>query len=465
MLKQRSDQAFLLFQGAIDLLITAACWLAAYALRWETDVVAPVRGEVPPFWWCVRSLPTVLVAAGLSYYVTGLYQLGRRWPLWRETIRIGQATAAMLLIVLATGFYTQNPYASRLVTILFWLMTTSGLLVSRRLFGLFFRWRRRLGSSSAKALIVGTGRLARTVERSLRSNNWVALEPIGFVDDPISSCHRSPTVGGIDDLPELIERHQVSYVFVALPLDRYADTKRIFKQLSNSLVEVRIVPDIPSLASLSVQVTELEGIPMLKLRASPHGFGDIVLKRAMDVVLASVGLIVLSPLFALIALLIKWNDRGPVFYFQERMGLNGHRFRMVKFRSMKVDAETTSGPVWASATDERRTRLGTFLRATSIDELPQLWNVVVGDMSLVGPRPERPYFIENFRSSIPQYMLRHAVKAGITGWAQVNGWRGNTSLRKRVQYDLYYIANWSIWLDFRILVLTVFRVLFDKNAY
>jgi exopolysaccharide biosynthesis polyprenyl glycosylphosphotransferase len=226
-----------------------------------------------------------------------------------------------------------------------------------------------------------------------------------------------------------------------------------------------MVPDVPQLVSMSVQVDELEGLPILNLRASPQTYLSFVLKRAMDLVGAIFGLVVLSPVFLLLATLVKLSDGGPVFYHQERMGLNGRRFLMYKFRTMRVDAENETGPVWASTSDGRRTGLGSFLRRTSLDELPQLWNVLVGDMSLVGPRPERPYFIGKFRESIPRYMLRHAVKAGMTGWAQVNGWRGNTSLRKRVQYDLYYIAHWSIWLDIRIILLTFVRVLRDRNAY
>jgi exopolysaccharide biosynthesis polyprenyl glycosylphosphotransferase len=190
-----------------------------------------------------------------------------------------------------------------------------------------------------------------------------------------------------------------------------------------------------------------------------------MVKRAMDVTFSLVGLVVLSPFLLLIGAIIKWSDGGPIFYFQERMGLDGRSFQMIKFRSMRIDAESTTGPIWASQGDDRRTRLGAFLRKTSIDELPQLVNVLAGEMSLVGPRPERPHFIRQFQRTIPRYMLRHSMKAGITGWAQVNGWRGDTSLKKRIQYDLYYIANWSLWFDLRILALTCLRVLNDRNAY
>jgi exopolysaccharide biosynthesis polyprenyl glycosylphosphotransferase len=201
------------------------------------------------------------------------------------------------------------------------------------------------------------------------------------------------------------------------------------------------------------------------LRESPHFGLNVVIKRAMDMMMSLVGLVVLSPLLGLIALVVKLTSPGPVFYRQERCGLNGESFQMLKFRSMRVDAENQTGAVWARKNDPRRTWLGAFLRATSLDELPQLFNVLRGDMSLVGPRPERPVFIKQFSRTIPNYMARHRVKSGITGWAQVHGWRGNTSLRKRVQYDLYYITHWTPWLDLRILGMTVVKGLLHRNAY
>ena len=455
------------FVCLVDAIVTAACWVGAYFLRWHSSLF-PEALEVPPFDWCLRTLPMVLVAALLSYRLAGLYQLGRRWSLSQETFQVGKAVTLMLLLVVATTFYARNPYESRLASVLFWSGTSVSLVVVRRLLGAYFRLRRRSGEMGSRALIVGSGRTARHLDQALRANNWLDVQPMGFVDDHDSAVEREEaprTVGAIDDLPELIETHHIQHVFIALPLRRYVETKRIFRRLTNTLVDIRLVPDVPQLATMSVQVRELEGLPIVRLRSTPHGIVDVMLKRLMDVALSAFGLIVLAPLLAVVAAIIKLSDGGPVFYRQERMGLNGHRFMMVKFRSMRIDAENASGPVWAAQADSRRTRFGAFLRESSLDELPQLFNVLIGDMSLVGPRPERPYFIGNFRESIPKYMLRHAVKAGITGYAQVNGWRGNTSLRKRVQYDLYYIANWSIWMDVRILFQTVFKAMWDKHAY
>jgi len=217
--------------------------------------------------------------------------------------------------------------------------------------------------------------------------------------------------------------------------------------------------------TLRAQVDDLDGIPLISLREGPLMGWAAVYKRAFDVVVSGVALGVVSPLIALIALAVRVTSGRPVLFLQERMGLDGRVFRMIKFRSMEQGAEDASGPVWTMPGDQRRTRLGAFLRRTSLDELPQLWNVLRGDMSLVGPRPERPVFIEQFRREIPGYMLRHKIKAGLTGWAQVHGWRGNTSLHERVEHDLYYIQHWSLALDVRILWLTVWRGILHRNAY
>jgi Undecaprenyl-phosphate glucose phosphotransferase len=230
-------------------------------------------------------------------------------------------------------------------------------------------------------------------------------------------------------------------------------------------VEVRLVADVPNLAGLSLTTTNLDGLPVIGLRESPHFGLNVVVKRAMDVLLSLGALIVLSPLMLVIGVLVKLTSPGPMFYRQERCGLNGQVFSMLKFRSMGVNAEAQTGAVWARKDDPRRTRLGSFLRRTSLDELPQFLNVLRGDMSLVGPRPERPMFIQQFSKTIPNYMARHCVKAGITGWAQVHGWRGNTSLRKRVQYDLYYITHWTPWLDLRIMWMTLLHAVVGQNAY
>ena len=234
--------------------------------------------------------------------------------------------------------------------------------------------------------------------------------------------------------------------------------------MARECVETKLVPDILQYATLKASLEDLDGTPVINLSQVPLQGWNSLVKRGMDIAIALVALLVLLPFFPILALAIWLEDKGPIFYRQERMGLDGKSFMILKFRSMRIDAEASSGPVWAVKDDPRRTRVGSFLRRWSFDELPQIWNVLVGDMSIVGPRPERPTFVREFKHKIPQYMIRHRVKAGITGWAQVHGWRGNTSIKKRIQYDLYYIENWSLGLDCKILWMT-FRHALRLNAY
>jgi Undecaprenyl-phosphate glucose phosphotransferase len=296
--------------------------------------------------------------------------------------------------------------------------------------------------------------------------NWSGIQPVGYVED---EEHRKngadlPVLGNIADLPALVEKHGVKQVFVALPLNRYADARRVFAALSQTVVDVQLIADLPAMAGMTFATTEINGMTVIGLRENPHYGLSMVVKRAMDLLLSSIAIVMLAPLMAAISIAIKLTSPGPVLYRQERCGLNGRSFMMLKFRTMSADAEK-SGPQMTTANDPRRTRLGTFLRKTNLDELPQFFNVFWGDMSIVGPRPERPVFVRKFAKTIPNYNARHAVKAGITGWAQVNGWRGNSSLRKRIQFDLFYICHWNPLFDLRIMFLTVWRMLFSKQKH
>jgi Undecaprenyl-phosphate glucose phosphotransferase len=367
---------------------------------------------------------------------------------------------------MAITFYLHDPYESRITMLMFSGLTAVGLLSARRLSWIAIRRLRSQGYNQTRALIVGTGRVARKTARTLRRISWLGIRNVGFVEDhPSLWTNDLDIIGRTADLPQLISKYSIEHVFICLPLRRYHEARRVFDILSQTLVEVRLVTDLPSLAGLSLTTTNIDGLPVIGLRESPHFGLNVFVKRSMDIVISSFALVILSPLLLFLAALIKLTSPGPVFYRQERCGLNGQAFKMLKFRSMRIDAEEQTGAVWAQRDDPRRTPIGKFLRCTSLDELPQLLNVLKGDMSLVGPRPERPVFIQQFTKTIPNYMARHCVKSGITGWAQVHGWRGNTSLRKRVQYDLYYITHWNPWLDLRIMWMTLLHGLFHRNAY
>jgi undecaprenyl-phosphate glucose phosphotransferase len=347
-------------------------------------------------------------------------------------------------------------------------------------------------SAPSRVVLVGARRDARRLIRCLGQKPWSGLPIVGFVDagHPRSASlalrsrhlalhsqtHPVPVLGGIDRLDELVDRARATHVVMAVSEKRRVPAQSHLTQLINSDVSVHWLLvdsgrlELPTLtdghirrhrpASLEPLRRPWPGAPRWDRLAWSRGA-----KRALDAALAAIGLIVLAPLFSVVALAIWLSTGRPIFYRQDRVGQGGRIFRIIKFRSMRCDAERETGPIWASDHDSRCTRIGDWLRHTNIDELPQLWNVLRGEMSLVGPRPERPSFVAEFRASVPDYDLRHAVAGGMTGWAQVHGWRGRTSLRKRVQYDLDYIERWSPWLDLRILLMTVQHVFWGKTSW
>jgi len=308
--------------------------------------------------------------------------------------------------------------------------------------------------------IAGAGDLGRIVADKVLEHRELGFKVVGFVDDRAGDhigYRGIPLLGMIADAEEVIRQERIDHLYVALPLEEHVKMLGLVEATSKEGVDVHVVPDLLQFIALRARLENLDGVPIITLNDVPlRGFNS-VLKRATDVIISGAALAVMAIPFGVISLLIRRTSKGSVFYKQERMGLDGKAFNVYKFRSMYEGAEDSTGPIWAREDDPRCTPVGKFLRRWDIDELPQFWNVLRGDMSIVGPRPERPFFVEQFKHRIPQYMLRHKVKAGITGWAQVNGWRGNTSLEKRIEYDLYYIENWSVALDLKIIWLTVVR--------
>jgi Undecaprenyl-phosphate glucose phosphotransferase len=292
---------------------------------------------------------------------------------------------------------------------------------------------------------------------------------VGFVDgeaQPGLEIQGVPVLGGVDDLPRLIREQGAEEVIIGLPELSHQELLTIISRCEGGQVGIKIYPDLFQIIATDLSIGDLGGLPLLAVRDVALRGWKLTLKRAVDVVGGGLALIVLSPFLMLVALAIKLDSKGAVFYAQERMGLDARPFWCLKFRSMRSDAEK-NGPGWTTEGDARVTRLGRIIRRLSIDELPQFINVLLGDMSLVGPRPERPVYVEQFRRSIPRYMDRHREKAGLTGWAQVNGLRGDTSIAERTKYDLWYIENWSLWLDFKIMLRTALSILTGggRHAY
>ncbi len=449
-----------------DLVIIAGCWVLAYYLRFFLSPI-PVYHQVPPLGPYLYLLGPIVVVWAVTFRALDLYRprrLGSRFSEWVDVAKA--STVGSLVLVATMTFFFRSFEYSRLVIVYFWVISIVLVSVWRAVFREALRVARRQGYNLRYAVVVGAGELADTVIERLKLRPDVGIHVLGLVgDDEEQFGPSTKWLGGYADLRAVLDRHPVDHVILAIPHEDSFRLPMLLNEIGDDPVTIHVVPDIVRFSSLRGGVEEFEGLPFIHLRESPLYGWSRVAKRGMDLCLGGLALLVASPVMAAAALAIRLTSPGPVLYRQERMGLDGQRFRMLKFRTMPVDAEARSGPVWARPQDPRRTRFGAFLRRFSLDELPQLWHVLRGEMSLVGPRPERPVFVEEFRRKIPGYMLRHKVKAGITGWAQVNGWRGNTSLEERIRCDLYYIERWSLALDLKILWLTLLNGLGQRNAY
>lgn len=449
-----------------DLLLVAGCWLLAYGLRFYVIVPPITGGGVPPLEPYLLMLLPILLVWGVSFRAFDLYRPRRIGSHLSEAADIAKAsTMGALVLVAVMAFFFKGYEYSRVVIVYFWLLSIGMVWFSRAAFREVLRFARRRGYNLRRAVIVGDGEPVAAVLQRIQSRPDVGIQVLGLVGDDKDGARGARWLGGYADLRAVLDDHQVDHVILALAHEDYARLPGLLDAIGDEPVTIHVVPDLFRFTSLRGGIEDFEGIPFIHLRDSPlHGWNRIA-KRTFDVVFSLGVMILLLPVMFAITLAIQLTSPGPVFYRQDRMGLDGQRFRMLKFRTMRVNAEASTGPIWASEGDTRRTSIGAFLRRFSLDELPQFVNVLRGEMSVIGPRPERPVFVERFRQSVPGYMLRHKVKSGITGWAQVHGLRGNTSLEKRIQYDLEYIERWSLWLDLKIIVLTVFRVLFDRNAY
>jgi Undecaprenyl-phosphate glucose phosphotransferase len=467
---QEQSRLFQRLLFAVDIVLIGAGWILAWFIRFELfDQV----GFLPPPEWhpltrYLGFLPWVLILSASVFWFSGLYDADRFQRLTRLIFSVARAVAIGLIVTAASLSFYRELYFSRLHMILFGVITPSLMVIARIALYALMRRARRQGMNRRRVLIMGAGRAGRKLEESFRQYPWMGFDVVGFLDDHKSNV--ADVLGEISDAAVVIDRFEksgrpIDYVYVALPMCTFHRVEGIVDQLATRLTHVCLVPDIFQFDIVNSRISDVDGLPVIHLiDEAPLEFGRVT-KRVVDVIFSSLVLVVLSPLIALIAATVKLSSPGPVFYRQQRMGLNGQTFEILKFRSMPVDAEKTSGAVFARPGEERATRFGRFLRRTSLDELPQFINVLRGDMSVVGPRPERPVFIKEFRDRIPRYMLRHKVKAGITGWAQVNGWRGDTSIEKRIEYDLYYIQHWSLRLDMKIMLMTVWTGFVHKNAY
>lgn len=467
-LLKKYNQVFITLLFVLDLFFISLAWFLAYLLRFESGLVE-VTKDIPTWEQHLPLLILILLVSVVVFRASGLYQAKRFTSLPDEMYDLIRAISlSVLIFVFLAYFFKEYPY-SRLTILFFWVFSILLVGFSRIFARHLLRSLRRRGFNLRYVLIIGEEELSQKLVQSFHRHPELGLKAIGILNHSREKVGQViegvRVIGTHEDLSQILKQGGIDQVFIALPFHLHEKIKEILNSLKDELVNIKAVSDVSDFVILRGGVDELDGLPIINIQDTPlHGWGKIA-KRALDLFLSILGIVLLSPLMFLIAVLIKMISPGPVFYRQERMGFDGVIFKMLKFRSMVVDAEKGTGSVWARPDDPRRTPLGKILRKTSLDELPQLFHVLRGEMSLVGPRPERPELIEEFKEKIPRYMLRHKIKAGMTGWAQVNGWRGNTSLKKRIEHDLYYIENWSISFDLRILFLTLWKGLLSKHAY
>ncbi|MDR3606073.1 MAG: undecaprenyl-phosphate glucose phosphotransferase [Oligoflexia bacterium] len=451
----------------IDTCVIGGTWLLSFYLRFDLPVIAVTKG-LPRFSKYAALTPLIMILWALVFSGMKVYQSRRMLRRTHEVHLILRAHgAALLLFITLTYLFSEYRY-SRGVVFYFGALGGFLLVVFRLSLRNVLRSIRKKGYNLRHMIVVGEGPALETLIHRMDKFPELGCRVSGAVvheKSQAQSVGGKPVIGHYGDIGRLVHDRGIDQVMIALPRSQYGDLDRVLDSLKDEPVDLQLIPDIHEYVTLGCEIEDFDGLPIVNLNDSPlAGWGGMA-KRLTDIVMSGIALVLFAPLFALIAFAVKLSSRGPVFYSQERTGLDGHTFNMLKFRSMRIDAEKETGAVWATPQDGRRTPIGTFLRATSLDELPQLWNVLKGDMSLVGPRPERPVFVHQFRHQIPHYMLRHKVKAGITGWAQINGWRGNTSLDRRIECDLYYIRNWSYGMDWKILFMTLWKGFINKNAY
>jgi Undecaprenyl-phosphate glucose phosphotransferase len=452
-----------------DLLILSFAWILSYALRFYTDLIEPPTLGVPPSLTYIEFLVLLWLIWGLVSSKIGLYRPRRIEHFIKEFWDITKSLTLTFLILIAMIYLFRRFEFSRLAFFYFWVMGLFALNLSRFIARKILKILRKRGYNQRFALIAGAGELGQKVLEKIELYPELGIQVTGFLAQKIEEVGQKiknvPIVGLYEDLDKVLAENRIDIFFIAFPINEYDCFESLIKTLQGHLSDIKVIPGSYQYLGLRGGMDELGDLPIMSLQSSPLYGWNRVSKRTFDLTLGTLILAIVSPIMFVIGILVKLTSKGPVLYRQVRVGMDGHPFQMLKFRTMKVDAERETGPVWAKENDPRRTKIGAFLRKTSLDELPQLFNVLKGDMSLVGPRPERPNFVEEFKNRIPLYMIRHKIKAGVTGWAQVNGWRGNTSIEKRIEHDLYYIQNWSIGFDVKILFMTLWRGLFSRSAY
>jgi exopolysaccharide biosynthesis polyprenyl glycosylphosphotransferase len=448
-----------------DLIMLRLAFVLAYRMRLLGDT-RPGQPSDPPSTYDELALLCVLVIM-LVFAVRRLYIPRRGFGRVDLLYQVAAAVGLGWLAALSVTFFVYRALEPPRLMLVYWALLSIGLVwLTRLVLDALLREAHRRGRDLERVLIVGDGEQAQLVEAKIRSAPDLGYRIAGFIGNGSPAARVQPVLGGLENIPEIVREQAIGEVIIAWAGISHQQLIEIVTGCTRQRVDIKIFPDIFELMAREVETSELTGLPLMRVRDVALRGWMRFLKRALDVAVSWTLLVFLSPWLLLMALLVKLTSpHGPILYVQERVGLDGRPFYMLKFRSMRPDAEAESGPVWTVPNDPRRTRLGQMIRRFSLDEFPQLINVLLGEMSLVGPRPERPEFVAQFANLVPRYSERHMEKAGMTGWAQVNGLRGQTSIVERTEYDLFYVETWSLAFDVKILLKTLAAVIRDRNAY
>lgn len=452
----------------VDAVILIVSYLLAWYLRYRSGLFRH-SFEAVPFFMYVLVIPVVLAVTLILYSAFNLYRANRMGGRRNDIAGIIGANVISFLIFMVILFIFHQDDWSRTMIMLFYAVNTIADTAVRLLIWGSLKRMWKMGLNQKNVLLVGYSRAAEEyIDRVLENPQW-GLNIRGILDDKVEAgtlYKNVKVLGRIDNLMIILPENHLDEITITMGLSEYYRLEQIVTLCEKSGVHTKFIPDYNNIIPTKPYTEDVLGLPVINIRYVPlsNAF-PAALKRLMDIVLGVLALCVASPVMLFCAVMIKLTAPGPLIFCQERVGLHNKTFKMYKFRSMIVQDEKKEKKAWTVRDDPRVTSFGKFMRKTSLDELPQLINIIKGDMSLVGPRPERPFFVEKFQEEIPRYMVKHQVRPGLTGWAQVNGYRGDTSIRKRIEYDLYYIENWTLGLDFKILFLTVFKGFVNKNAY
>ena len=465
----KSNQRFLnAILVIIDIFVIFFSFIIAWLIRFKTSIFYIVGGHIGLSEFLIPALAIIPIYI-IGYQINGLYQSQRNRGIVSEIWNIIKSNIIVFILFISILFVFKQINYPRLAIGIFTVLNVALSIAERSIIRLVLRSYRRRGYNLKHILIVGTGGPAENFAEKIKIHTYLGYNIVGYLDDTKKIGYKikdANVIGRIDDLGEILKDKSLDEIIIAIELSQYDKLGKIIAACEKYGVKAQIIPDYYRYIPAKPYIDQIDDLHLINIRYIPldDSFNKFI-KRTSDIFLAMIGIILTSPVLLISAILVQVTSPGPILFSQVRVGLNRKKFKMYKFRSMKIQKQNEEQRQWTTKNDPRKTQFGNFIRKTSIDELPQLFNVIKGDMSLIGPRPERPFFVDKFREEIPKYMVKHLVRPGITGWAQVNGFRGDTSIKARIEHDIYYIENWSIGLDMKIILLTIYKGFINKNAY